>query len=51
MCWGGPKNEVWLLSGLRVDRVLERFREKVGIVYVFFSLAFYNDGFDCSFFF
>ena len=33
------RNEVWLLSGLRVDGVLERFREKVpkvGIMYVFF---------------
>ena len=33
------RNEVWLLSGLRVDGVLERFRErvpKVGIVYVLF---------------
>ena len=33
------RNEVWLLSGLRVDGVLERVREqvpKVGIVYVFF---------------
>ena len=31
------RNEVWLLSGLRVDGVLERFKEKVpkvGIVYV-----------------
>ena len=34
------RNEVWLLSGLRVDGVLERFREKVpkvGIVYVAFK--------------
>ena len=33
------RNEVWLLSGLRVDGVLEKFREKVpkvGIMYVFF---------------
>ena len=33
------RNEVWLLSGLRIDGVLERFREKVpkvGIVYVHF---------------
>ena len=33
-----PKNEVWLLSGLRVDGVLERFREKVPkVVHLFFS--------------
>ena len=33
------RNEVWLLSGLRVDGVLERIKErvpKVGIVYVIF---------------
>ena len=33
------RNEVWLLSGLRIDGVLEKVREKVpkvGIVYVFF---------------
>ena len=39
------RNEVWLLSGLRIDGVLERFREKVpkvGIVYVLF-LSFYID--------
>ena len=38
------RNEVWLLSGLRVDGVLERFREKVpkvGIVYVSFSSFFF----------
>jgi hypothetical protein len=37
------RNEVWLLSGLRVDGVLERFREKVpkvGIVYVLFLFFF-----------
>lgn len=41
-----PKNEVWLLSGLRIDGVLEKVREKVpkvGIVYVLF-LIFYSDG-------
>lgn len=35
------RNEVWLLSGLRIDGVLERVREKVpkvGIVYVPFFL-------------
>jgi trehalose 6-phosphate synthase complex regulatory subunit len=39
------RNEVWLLSGLMVDGVLERFREKVpkvGIVYVFFFLLFFG---------
>ena len=38
-----PRNEVWLLSGLRVDGVLERFRAKVpkvGIVYVFSFFSF-----------
>ena len=40
-----PRNEVWLLSGLRVDEVLERFKEKVpkvGIVYVFFFLLLFK---------
>jgi trehalose-6-phosphatase len=35
------RNEVWLLSGLKVDGVLEWFREKVpkvGIVYVSFYI-------------
>jgi trehalose 6-phosphate synthase complex regulatory subunit len=33
------RNEVWLLSGLRIDGVLDSIREKVpkvGIMYVFF---------------
>ena len=36
------RNEVWLLSGLRIDGVLESVREKVpkvGIVYVFLFLS------------
>ena len=44
------RNEVWLLSGLRVDGVLERFREKVpkvGIVYVFFLLYINHDCLRC----
>ena len=43
-----PRNEVWLLSGLRVDGVLERFREKVpkvGIVYA--PPFFFGDSFGC----
>ena len=38
------RNEVWLLSGLRVDGILQRIKDKVpkvGIVYVF---LFYQDG-------
>ena len=41
------RNEVWLLSGLRIDGVLERIREKVpkvGIVYVLFFSSFYHNG-------
>ena len=47
-----PRNEVWLLSGLRVDGVLERFREKVpkvGIVYV--PPFFCRDSFGCLYIF
>ena len=39
------RNEVWLLSGLRVDGVLERFREKVPKVGIVYVLSFRRDSF------